>query len=58
VADLEAEAAALDIGGYRDAPPGLRIWTGGTIEASDVAALMPWLAWSYHRQKSLLAEAA
>jgi len=58
VADLEAEAAALDIGGYRDAPPGLRIWTGSTIEASDVAALMPWLAWSYHRQKSLLAEAA
>lgn len=58
VSELEGEAAALDIGGYRDAPPGLRIWTGSTIETSDVAALMPWLAWSYHRQISLLAAAA
>ncbi len=55
---LEKAGVAYDVGAYRDAPPGLRIWCGSTVETADVAALMPWIAHAFHAEIAALVQAA
>ena len=55
---LEKAGVAYDIGAYRDAPAGLRIWCGSTVETADVAALMPWIAHAFEAEIAAQAQAA
>jgi phosphoserine aminotransferase len=55
---LEKEGVALDAGAYRDAPPGLRIWCGATVETADVQALLPWIEYAFNAEIAALSQAA
>jgi hypothetical protein len=54
---LEKEKVAFDVGAYRDAPPGLRIWCGASVDTKDIEALTPWLDFAYATAKDDLAKA-
>ena len=58
VAAVEKQGAGYDFAHYRDAPPGLRIWCGATVEASDVALLTQWIDWAFAEVRSTLVKAA
>ncbi|MBA3909617.1 MAG: phosphoserine transaminase [Rhodobacter sp.] len=55
---IEKAGAGFDLGAYRDAPPGLRIWCGSTVETADVAALMPWIAYAFHAEIAAVSQPA
>ena len=58
VALVEKEGVGLDLGAYRDAPPGIRIWGGATVETADVEALLPWLDWAWGQTKAQFKKAS